>query len=75
VTDEVADWTGNWDRRPSTSIANLECQRRTSTIMIIIVGPMIGTEFIILPGVGHLAPLEAPDELAAGIAKAVSRMI
>jgi pimeloyl-ACP methyl ester carboxylesterase len=34
-----------------------------------------GTEFIILPGVGHLAPLEAPDELAAGIPKAVSRMI
>ena len=34
-----------------------------------------GTEFIILPGVGHLAPLEAPNELAAGIAKAVSRMI
>jgi pimeloyl-ACP methyl ester carboxylesterase len=34
-----------------------------------------GTEFIILPGVGHLAPLEAPSELAAGIAKAISRMI
>ena len=44
MTDEVADWTGNWDRRPSTSITNLDCQRRTgSTIMIIIVGPMIGS--------------------------------
>jgi len=31
-----------------------------------------GTEFIILPGVGHLSPLEAPSELAAAIAKAVS---
>jgi hypothetical protein len=28
VTDEVADWTGNWDRRPSTSITNLGCQRQ-----------------------------------------------
>jgi pimeloyl-ACP methyl ester carboxylesterase len=33
-----------------------------------------GTEFIILPGVGHLSPLEAPSELAAAITKAVSRM-
>ena len=33
-----------------------------------------GTEFIILPGVGHLSPLEAPSELAAAIAKALSRM-
>jgi pimeloyl-ACP methyl ester carboxylesterase len=31
-----------------------------------------GTEFIILPGVGHLSPLEAPSELAAAISKAVS---
>jgi pimeloyl-ACP methyl ester carboxylesterase len=31
-----------------------------------------GTEFIILPGVGHLSPLEAPSELAAAITKAVS---
>lgn len=30
------------------------------------------TEFVILPGVGHLSPLEAPSELAAAIAKAVS---
>ena len=31
------------------------------------------TEFIILPDVGHLSPLEAPNELAAAITKAVSR--
>lgn len=31
-----------------------------------------GTEFIILPGVGHLSPLEAPSDLAAAITKAVS---
>jgi pimeloyl-ACP methyl ester carboxylesterase len=34
-----------------------------------------GTEFIILSGVGHLSPLEAPNELAAAITKAVSRMM
>jgi pimeloyl-ACP methyl ester carboxylesterase len=34
-----------------------------------------GLEFIILPGVGHLAPLEAPNELAGGIAKAASKML
>ncbi len=34
-----------------------------------------GSDFIILPGVGHLSPLEAPDELAGAITKAVSRMI
>jgi pimeloyl-ACP methyl ester carboxylesterase len=33
-----------------------------------------GTEFIILPGVGHLSPLEAPAELAAAITKAVSKI-
>ena len=32
------------------------------------------TEFIILPGVGHLSPLEAPSELAAAITKAVARI-
>jgi hypothetical protein len=33
-----------------------------------------GTEFIILSGVGHLSPLEAPSELATAIMKAVSHM-
>lgn len=33
-----------------------------------------GTEFIVLPGVGHLSPLEAPRELAAVITKAVSKI-
>jgi pimeloyl-ACP methyl ester carboxylesterase len=33
-----------------------------------------GTEFIILPGVGHLSPLEAPSELTAAITKAVAKM-
>jgi pimeloyl-ACP methyl ester carboxylesterase len=34
-----------------------------------------GTEFIVLPGVGHLSPLEAPSEVATAITTAVSRMI
>jgi pimeloyl-ACP methyl ester carboxylesterase len=33
-----------------------------------------GTEYIILSGVGHLSPLEAPSELAIAIMKAVSHM-
>ena len=33
-----------------------------------------GTEFIILPGVGHLSPLEAPAEVAAAITKAISNI-
>ena len=33
-----------------------------------------GTEFIILPGVGHLSPLEAPSELAAAITTAITKM-
>jgi pimeloyl-ACP methyl ester carboxylesterase len=33
-----------------------------------------GTEFIILPGVGHLSPLEAPIELAGAITKAISNI-
>jgi pimeloyl-ACP methyl ester carboxylesterase len=33
-----------------------------------------GTEFIILPGVGHLSPLEAPSELAAAITMAIAKM-
>jgi pimeloyl-ACP methyl ester carboxylesterase len=33
------------------------------------------TEFVILPGVGHLPPLEAPNELAAAITKTISRWV
>ena len=33
-----------------------------------------GTEFIVLPGVGHLSPLEAPRELAAAITTAISKI-
>jgi pimeloyl-ACP methyl ester carboxylesterase len=33
-----------------------------------------GTEFIVLPGVGHLSPLEAPSELAAAITTAMSKI-
>jgi pimeloyl-ACP methyl ester carboxylesterase len=33
-----------------------------------------GTEFIVLPGVGHLSPLEAPGELAAAITTAISKI-
>jgi pimeloyl-ACP methyl ester carboxylesterase len=32
-------------------------------------------EYVVLPGVGHLPPLEAPNELAAAITKAASRMV
>jgi len=33
-----------------------------------------GTEFIVLPGVGHLSPLGAPSELAAAITTAISKI-
>ena len=33
-----------------------------------------GTEFIVLPGVGHLSPLEALSELAAAITTAISKI-
>ncbi len=33
-----------------------------------------GTEFIVLPSVGHLSPLEAPGELAAAITTAISKI-
>ncbi len=33
-----------------------------------------GTEFIVLPGMGHLSPLEAPGELAAAITTAISKI-
>lgn len=33
-----------------------------------------GAEFIILPGVGHLSPLEAPDELTAAITAAITKI-
>jgi pimeloyl-ACP methyl ester carboxylesterase len=32
-----------------------------------------GTEFIVLPRVGHLSPLEAPDELTAAITTAIAK--
>ena len=44
MTDEVADWTGNGRRlRSRTSTVN---DSTGSTIMIIIVGPMIGSSSV-----------------------------
>jgi pimeloyl-ACP methyl ester carboxylesterase len=39
-----------------------------------LVSRISGTEFIVLPGVGHLSPLEAPGELAAAITTAISKI-
>ena len=75
MTLDITDLVGKIDV-PTTVIVGDADKVETEPLLRREFGSRIpGTEFIVLPNVGHLSPLEAPSELATAITKAVSRMI
>jgi pimeloyl-ACP methyl ester carboxylesterase len=75
MTLDITDLVGKIDV-PTTVIVGDADKVETELLLRREFGSRIpGTEFIVLPDVGHLSPLEAPSELATAITKAVSRMI
>ena len=74
MTLDISDIVGNIDV-PTTVIVGDADKVETEAVLRRELAPRIsGTEFIVLPGVGHLSPLEAPGELAAAITTALSRI-
>ena len=74
MTLDISDIVGNINV-PTTVIVGDADKVETEPFLRRELGPRIsGTEFIVLPGVGHLSPLEAPSELAAAITTAISKI-
>jgi pimeloyl-ACP methyl ester carboxylesterase len=74
MTLDISDIVGNIDV-PTTVIVGDVDKVETEHLLRRELGSRIsGTEFIVLPGVGHLSPLEAPRELAAAITTAISKI-
>ena len=73
MTLDISDIVGNIN--PTTVIVGDADKVETEPLLRRELAPRIsGTEFIVLPGVGHLSPLEAPSELAAAITTAISKI-
>jgi pimeloyl-ACP methyl ester carboxylesterase len=71
---DISDIVGNINV-PTTVIVGDADKVETEPLLRRELAPRIsGTEFIVLPGVGHLSPLEAPSELAAAITTAISKI-
>jgi pimeloyl-ACP methyl ester carboxylesterase len=74
MTLDISDIVGNIDV-PTTVIVGDADKVETEPLLRQELAPRISaTEFIVLPGVGHLSPLEAPRELAAAITTAISKI-
>jgi pimeloyl-ACP methyl ester carboxylesterase len=74
MTLDISDIVGNINV-PTTVIVGDADKVETEPLLRREFVPRIsGTEFIVLPGVGHLSPLEAPSELAAAITTAISKI-
>ena len=74
MTLDISDIVGNINV-PTTVIVGDADKVETEPFLRRELGTRIsGTEFIVLPGVGHLSPLEAPSELAAAITTAISKI-
>jgi pimeloyl-ACP methyl ester carboxylesterase len=74
MTLDISDIVGNINV-PTTVIVGDADKVETEALLRRELAPRIsGTEFIVLPGVGHLSPLEAPSKLAAAITTAISKI-
>ena len=74
MTLDISDIVGNINV-PTTVIVGDADKVETEPLLRREFAPRIrGTEFIVLPGVGHLSPLEAPSKLAAAITTAISKI-
>jgi pimeloyl-ACP methyl ester carboxylesterase len=74
MTPDISGLVGNIDVPITVIVGDADRVESEPVLRRELASRIRGTEFIILPGVGHLSPLEAPGELAAAITKAVSNM-
>jgi pimeloyl-ACP methyl ester carboxylesterase len=73
MTLDISDLVGNIDVPTTVIVGDADKVEPEAVLRRELASRLKNTEYIILPGVGHLPPLEAPNELAAAITKAVSR--
>ena len=74
MTLDITDLVGKINVPTTVSVGDADKVEAEPLLRRELASRIAGTEFIILPGVGHLSPLEAPSELTAAITKAVAKM-
>src|SRR5882724_3000557 len=74
MTLDVTDLVGKIDVPTTVIIGDADKVETEPLLRRELVPRISGTEFIVLPGVGHLSPLEAPSDLAAAITTAISKI-
>ena len=71
---DIQDLVGNIDVPTTVIVGDADKVENEPALRRDLGSRIQGTEFIVLPGVGHLSPLEAPRELTAAITTAIKRM-
>jgi pimeloyl-ACP methyl ester carboxylesterase len=74
MTLDIRDLVGNINVPTTVVVGDADKVENEPVLRRELASRISGTEFIILPGVGHLSPLEAPGELAAAITTAIAKM-
>jgi pimeloyl-ACP methyl ester carboxylesterase len=74
MTLDISDLVGKINVPTTVILGDADKVETESVLRRELASRINGTEFIILPGVGHLSPLEAPIELAGAITKAISKI-
>jgi pimeloyl-ACP methyl ester carboxylesterase len=74
MTLDISDLVGKINVPTTVIVGDADKVETESVLRRELASRINGTEFIILPGVGHLSPLEAPIELAGAITKAISNI-
>jgi pimeloyl-ACP methyl ester carboxylesterase len=74
MTLDISGLVGNINVPTTVIVGDADKVETESVLRRELAGRISGTEFIILPDVGHLSPLEAPNELGTAITKAVSNV-
>jgi pimeloyl-ACP methyl ester carboxylesterase len=73
MTLDIRDLVGNINVPTTVVVGDADKVENEPVLRRELASRISGTEFIILPGVGHLSPLEAPGELAAAITTAIAK--
>ncbi len=74
MTLDITDLVGNINVPTTVIVGDADRVENESALRRELASRIKGVEFIVLLGVGHLSPLEAPGELATAITTATSRM-
>ncbi|MBR0801305.1 alpha/beta hydrolase [Bradyrhizobium jicamae] len=72
MTLDISDIVGKIDVPTTVIVGDADKVETEALLRRELASRISATEFIVLPGVGHLSPLEAPGELAAAITRALS---